>query len=52
VPAPATAVLLPPLPVPADPFPQPATITAIMARAASGHSVLLMVFLPAYGDLL
>ena len=30
-------------PVPADPFPQPATITAIMARAASGQSVLLMV---------
>jgi len=42
------AVLLPPLvtvllPVPADPFPQPATIRAIMARAASGQSVLLMV---------
>jgi hypothetical protein len=29
--------------VPADPFPQPATITASMARVARGHSVLLMV---------
>src|SRR4029450_4698267 len=31
------------LPVPADPFPQPATITASMARVARGQSVLLMV---------
>jgi hypothetical protein len=44
----AVAVLLPPLvavlsPVSADPFEQPATITASMATAASGHSVLLIV---------
>jgi hypothetical protein len=31
------------LPVPAGAFEQPATITASMARAASGRSVLLMV---------
>src|SRR5438034_9628844 len=45
------AVLLPPLvavplPVPADPFPQPGTIGASMARAARGHSVLLISSLP------
>jgi hypothetical protein len=41
------AVLLPPLlPVPADVLEQPAAIAASMKRAASGRSVLLMVFSP------
>src|SRR5947209_9388962 len=45
------AVPLPPLvaallPVPADPFPQAATITASMARAARDHGVLLTSSLP------
>jgi hypothetical protein len=35
-------LVVPVLPFPADPFEQPATITAIMASAASSRNVLLM----------